>query len=71
MIYRKRGSVVRWENGTVIRVTESGVAIEEGERFECHPDPENAKSDAVTMLKLDDVQPLLIECKRIRDTFRL
>jgi len=37
MIYRKRGSVVRWENGTLIRVTESGVAIEEGELFRCAP----------------------------------
>lgn len=38
MIYRKRGSVVRWENGTLLRVTENGVAIEEGERFECRPE---------------------------------
>ena len=30
MIYRKRGSVVRWENGTLVRVAESGMAIEEG-----------------------------------------
>jgi hypothetical protein len=39
MTYRKRGSVVRWENGTVVRVTESGVATETPERFECHPVP--------------------------------
>lgn len=38
MIYRKRGSAVRWENGTVIRVTESGIAREEGELFTCEPD---------------------------------
>ncbi len=38
MIYRKRGSVARWENGTLVRVTESGVAIEEGELFECYPE---------------------------------
>lgn len=38
MIYRKRGSVARWENGTLVRVTESGVAIEEGESFECYPE---------------------------------
>jgi hypothetical protein len=38
MIYRKRGSVVRWENGTLVHVAERGVAIEEGELFECHPD---------------------------------
>jgi hypothetical protein len=35
--YRKRGSVVRWENGRVISVTENGLAIEDGGRFECRP----------------------------------
>jgi hypothetical protein len=39
MIYRKQGSVVRWENGTLVRVTESGAAREEGELFECWPEP--------------------------------
>ncbi|MFL6247984.1 MAG: hypothetical protein ACJ74H_18315 [Thermoanaerobaculia bacterium] len=38
MIYRKRGSVVRWENGTLVRVIERGIAIEEGELFECRPE---------------------------------
>ncbi|HEV7766356.1 MAG TPA: hypothetical protein VGQ76_15230 [Thermoanaerobaculia bacterium] len=38
MIYRKRGSVARWENGTLVRVSESGVALERGELFECHPE---------------------------------
>jgi hypothetical protein len=38
VIYRKQGSVARWENGTLIRVTECGVAIEEGELFTCHPE---------------------------------
>lgn len=38
MIYRKHGTVARWENGTLIRVTESGIAIEEGEYFECRPE---------------------------------
>lgn len=37
MIYRKQGSTVRWENGTLIRVTECGVAREEGPLFECFP----------------------------------
>ena len=37
MIYRKRGSVVRWENGRVVRVSESGIAREEGELFTCEP----------------------------------
>ena len=38
MIYRKRGAVARWENGTLVRVTESGVAIEEDGKFECRPE---------------------------------
>jgi hypothetical protein len=38
MIYRKRGSVARWENGTLVRVTERGIAIERGESFECEPE---------------------------------
>ncbi|MGH7215461.1 MAG: 3-deoxy-8-phosphooctulonate synthase [Tepidisphaeraceae bacterium] len=33
--------------------------------LECHPDPKNAKSDAATMLGLDEVAPLLTECERI------
>lgn len=33
--------------------------------LECHPDPKNAKSDAATMLKLDDVEPLLTQCRQI------
>jgi len=37
-IYRKRGHVVRWENGTVLRVFECGVAIEDGEWFTCEPE---------------------------------
>jgi hypothetical protein len=37
MIYRKHGQTVRWENGTVIRVTESGVAEEDGDLFTCAP----------------------------------
>jgi hypothetical protein len=38
-VYRKRGRAVRWENGTLVRVHESGVAME-NERFTCHPDPD-------------------------------
>lgn len=37
-VYRKRGTAVRWENGTLVRVTESGVAIEEGDFFACAPE---------------------------------
>jgi hypothetical protein len=43
MIYRKHGAVARWENGTLIRVTESGIAIEEGEYFECRPESSNRR----------------------------
>jgi 2-dehydro-3-deoxyphosphooctonate aldolase (KDO 8-P synthase) len=35
--------------------------------LECHPNPKAAKSDAATMLDLDDVEPLLTDCKRIAD----
>jgi hypothetical protein len=38
MIYRKRGTVARWENGTLVRVAESGVAVEKDELFECYPE---------------------------------
>ena len=33
--------------------------------LECHPDPKNAKSDAATVMKLEDVEPLLAECAQI------
>jgi 2-dehydro-3-deoxyphosphooctonate aldolase (KDO 8-P synthase) len=35
--------------------------------LECHPDPKSAKSDAATMLGLDDVKPLLSACKQIAE----
>jgi 2-dehydro-3-deoxyphosphooctonate aldolase (KDO 8-P synthase) len=35
--------------------------------LECHPDPRNAKSDAATMLHLNDVEPLLTSCKQIAE----
>jgi 2-dehydro-3-deoxyphosphooctonate aldolase (KDO 8-P synthase) len=38
--------------------------------LECHPDPENARSDASTMLPLDQVEPLLAQCRRIADLRR-
>jgi len=38
VIYRKRGSVARWENGTLVRTIEQGIAIERGEWFECRPE---------------------------------
>jgi hypothetical protein len=36
--YRKRGSTVRWENGVVVHVSESGMAIEDGDVFTCQPE---------------------------------
>jgi 2-dehydro-3-deoxyphosphooctonate aldolase (KDO 8-P synthase) len=33
--------------------------------LECHPDPKSAKSDAATMMRLADVEPLLHACKQI------
>ncbi len=38
--------------------------------LECHPDPKNAKSDAATMLSLEDVEPLLTQCKQIAELRR-
>jgi 2-dehydro-3-deoxyphosphooctonate aldolase (KDO 8-P synthase) len=35
--------------------------------LECHPDPRNARSDSATMLSLDDVEPLLSQCRAIHD----
>ena len=38
MIYRKQGAVARWENGTLVEATESGVATVDGETFTCRPE---------------------------------
>ncbi|HMB96205.1 MAG TPA: 3-deoxy-8-phosphooctulonate synthase [Tepidisphaeraceae bacterium] len=38
--------------------------------LECHPDPKNAKSDAATMLNLNDVEPLLTQCKQLAELRR-
>lgn len=35
--------------------------------LECHPDPRHARSDAATMLGLDEVEPLLTQCRQIAD----
>jgi 2-dehydro-3-deoxyphosphooctonate aldolase (KDO 8-P synthase) len=35
--------------------------------LECHPDPKNARSDAATMLDLNDVEPLLATCAQIAE----
>ncbi|HEU4521791.1 MAG TPA: hypothetical protein VFT12_07305, partial [Thermoanaerobaculia bacterium] len=36
-LYRKRGSVVRYENGIIIRATEAGEATEDEGVFRCRP----------------------------------
>ena len=36
-VYRKRGSVLRYEHGFFVRAVESGEAIEEDGIFECRP----------------------------------
>src|SRR5688572_14374752 len=41
------------------------VAGVDGLFLECHPDPRNAKSDAATMMGLDEVEPLLASCRQI------
>ena len=38
--------------------------------LECHPDPRNAKSDAATMLGLNEVEALLTQCKAIAELRR-
>jgi hypothetical protein len=48
MIYRKQGLAERWENGTLIEVRESGIATENGDLFECHPDQERRLPDGRT-----------------------
>jgi 2-dehydro-3-deoxyphosphooctonate aldolase (KDO 8-P synthase) len=38
--------------------------------LECHPDPPKAKSDAATMMDLNDVEPLLSQCRQIAELRR-
>jgi 2-dehydro-3-deoxyphosphooctonate aldolase (KDO 8-P synthase) len=35
--------------------------------LECHPEPRNARSDAATMMNLNDVAPLLTQCKQLAE----
>src|SRR5579864_6014784 len=35
--------------------------------LECHPDPKHAKSDAATMLNLDEVEPLLTQARQLAE----
>ncbi len=38
--------------------------------LECHPDPKQARSDAATMLGLDQIEPLLVQCRQIAELRR-
>jgi 2-dehydro-3-deoxyphosphooctonate aldolase (KDO 8-P synthase) len=38
--------------------------------LECHPDPKAARSDAATMMHLDDVEPLLTRCRQLAELRR-
>ncbi|HUR79341.1 MAG TPA: hypothetical protein VM733_01150 [Thermoanaerobaculia bacterium] len=66
MIYRKQGHTERWENGTLIRVSESGAAREEGEFFECWPG-QSASRRVVESSSIEDVVAAVakIECERL------
>ena len=38
--------------------------------LECHPEPKKARSDAATMLGMDEVEPLLSQCQQIAELRR-
>ncbi len=57
MIYRKRGASIRWENGTLVRVTESGWAREDAAFFECGPDSRR-ESDRLPALDEASLVPI-------------
>lgn len=66
--YRKRGAVARWENGTLLRVVECGVAVEHGELFECRPEsveppaPVDESALLETVRRIEEIaRPLEIE----------
>ncbi|HEX2832711.1 MAG TPA: hypothetical protein VHW00_06830 [Thermoanaerobaculia bacterium] len=57
MIYRKRGRSVRWENGTLIRVSENGWAREEGDFFECGPLRDDSVAERGAFAMAEDLPP--------------
>jgi hypothetical protein len=66
MIYRKQGASARWENGTLVRVTESGVAIEEGETFTCRPEgTATLTMDAARVMEVAREIQSLATCERL------
>ena len=58
MIYRKRGITIRWENGTRVVVTESGVAVEKGELFESFPEAWNDRRPRLSNVILQEESPV-------------
>jgi 2-dehydro-3-deoxyphosphooctonate aldolase (KDO 8-P synthase) len=38
--------------------------------LECHPDPKSARSDAATVMNLEDVEALLTQCEQIAELRR-
>jgi hypothetical protein len=69
--YRKRGSSVRYENGVVVHVRESGAAVEEGDLFTCHPEqsevppPLDASSVVETAQRIEAMIPAPLRIERL------
>ncbi|HKO58311.1 MAG TPA: hypothetical protein VJ276_20775 [Thermoanaerobaculia bacterium] len=61
MIYRKRGRVVRHENGVLLRIAEAGEAVERGVAFECRP-----LRESITLPEVD-VPDLIETARQIRE----
>ncbi|HEX8251719.1 MAG TPA: hypothetical protein VF846_01125 [Thermoanaerobaculia bacterium] len=68
-MYRKRGSSVRYENGTFVRISECGVATEEGALFTCAPDPDRRADPFDAELPVAEitaaVQRSAVHCERL------
>jgi hypothetical protein len=61
VIYRKRGRVVRHENGVLLRIAEAGEAAERGVAFECRP-----LREGVTLPEID-AAPVMETARAIRE----
>ena len=60
-IYRKRGTILRHENGSFVRVREAGEAVEDGMLFRCAPAPGSGDAPAIEDSELRDF------VQRVRD----
>ena len=63
----EQGKLVVAHALTVAATLAAVAAGVDGIFLECHPNPRQAKSDAATMLGLDEVEPLLQKCVAIRN----